>query len=177
MHLGSGKCVHTHKSHIYELKWVKIALQNCSFPSDDRPLRALSCRRFTLHLSTVPLVSCESWVLTVALDFFGGDQRSRMENVLNVSNSDTASWVAVSAQGSGDCGPLNGGEGKKRSRHFHEGKKKFHLASTSVFLYVCDSEGCTCPPLSSPLLYHCIITIVRRLVCRQTQSSTVQILL
>lgn len=115
---------------------MKIALQNCSFPSDDRPLRALSCRRFTLHLSTVPLVSCESWVLTVALDFFWGDQRSGMENVLNVSNSDTASWVAVSAQGSGDCGPLNGVEGKKRCRHFHEGKKNSIWLPPQCF-YMC----------------------------------------
>ncbi len=31
-----------------------------------------------------------------------------MENVPNVSNSDTASSAAVSARGSRDCGPLNG---------------------------------------------------------------------
>ena len=96
-----------------------------------------------------------------------------MENVLNVRNSDTASLVAVSTQGSRDCGPLSGVREKKMSSFLQEKiPSGFHLS----VLYASDTEESAPVNLSvapNTLSCHCISTIIRLLVSRQIQSSTV----
>lgn len=127
--LFHAKNVHTqknykyvHKWHIHELKWMEIALQNSSFSLRRPP--PVSFIMLPFHVSFIYGSFGELWRLDPHQGSgFLGDQRNGMENVLNVSNSDTASSVGSGLKG---LWAVKWVRGKRDVVIFTSAKKKCH---------------------------------------------------